>query len=115
MEAGILSALTALQNQIERELQRNPEQTSTHGVSKWIPMQKRVEHISTFLVDYLSEQQITLESLLVFAQSFTKVAAIISNELGSEGLGKVRTEYVHKTLEIIQRDCRNAELVEQPQ
>jgi hypothetical protein len=115
LESGLSSALKAVHNQIERELQRNPEQTAMYGVKKWVPMQKRVEQLTTFLIDQLQDKEITLEALLVIAQSTTKVASIVSSDVGAKGLGNIRAEYVQKSLELIERDCREGMVLEATQ
>src|SRR5689334_11784334 len=90
LEEGLMTALTALDNQIAREMQRSPEQLSAHGVQKWEAYSKRVELVTTHLLDGLGSEEIQLDSLLVLAQAAAKALSFTIQDLGQEGLGKVR-------------------------
>lgn len=105
LEEGFLRALRAIDNQIAREMQRTPAELEKLGVQKWEPFNKRIENISAFIIDSISEQSIQLESLLVAAQAFVKVMKIFSEDLGEEGLGKMRSAYMRWAMENISRDA----------
>lgn len=105
LEAGILTALRAIDNQVARELQRSPSELSQHGVQKWEPFQKRVESISSFIIECLGERRVDLDGILVLSQALTKTLALLIDDLGEKGLGKVRTGYCIGALETIQKDA----------
>ena len=99
LETGLLMAMQALDNQISREVnQRDPSAREVHGVQKWAPIDKRVERVSSLIMDSLGDNEITLDSILVLSQSFVKSLCLISSELGEEGLGEVRVEYVKEAI-----------------
>lgn len=104
LEEGLLRALRAIDNQIAREMQRTPAELEKLGVQKWEPFNKRIENISAFLIDSISEQSMQLESLIVAAQAFVKVMKIFSEDLGEDGLGKMRSAYMRWAMENLSRD-----------
>jgi len=101
LEAGVLTALRAIDNQVARELQRTPADLTKHGVQKWEPFQKRIESISSFIIECLGERRIELDGILVLAQALTKTLSLLIDDLGEKGLGKVRTGYCVGALENI--------------
>lgn len=108
LEEGLLRALRAIDNQIDREMQRSPAELEKLGVQKWEPFNKRIENISAFLIDRISEQDIQLESLVVAAQAFSKVMKIFAEDLGEAGLGKMRSAYLRWAMENLSRDSYEA-------
>lgn len=111
LEDGLISAMRAIDNQIAREMQRSPEELSVHGVRKDEPINERSEQISAFLLRALGERRIELDSLLVLCTATVKSLQLMAEDLGNEGLGKMRTEYCLSAAERIERDIR--ELVRQ--
>lgn len=107
IEQGLLMAMHAIDTQVAREMQRTPVQAEQQGVQKWEPFNKRIEQVSAFILDSLGEE-VELDSILVLAHSFVKALEIIIGDLGTEGLGKVRSAYSHSTMEQIERHARVA-------
>jgi hypothetical protein len=112
LEDGLLTACRAIENQVAREMQRNPAQLEQHGVQKWEPYSKRVESICTFLLEETATNEghgISLDALLVLSQSVTKALSILTEELGEKGLGKVRSSYVREAAKNLKRDIMRIE------
>lgn len=106
LEMGLLEAMQAIDKQVLREVSsRSPGAREEHGVQKWEPIEKRIELISGFLLNELGENNVGLDSLLVLAQSFTKVLQMVAEDLGDEGLGEVRSSYVKRAFEYIERSA----------
>ena len=106
LQAGLLTALQALDSQIAREMQRQPAEIEVHGVQKWEPISKRVETIAGFLLDAIESQAIELDSVLTLSQAVIKTLSIIVQDLGEKGLGKMRSAYALEALQNIERDAR---------
>ena len=106
LQAGLLTALQALDSQIAREMQRQPTEIEVHGVQKWEPISKRVETIAGFLLDAIESQAIELDSVLTLSQAVIKTLSIIVQDLGEKGLGKMRSAYALEALQNIERDAR---------
>ncbi len=104
LEEGLLVALKALDTQIAREMQRDPEDLEKFGVKKWEPYAKRMEIVTSFLLDAIGGQEINLDSLIVFSQATTKALSLIAHDLESKGLGKLRTSYCIEALKRINDD-----------
>jgi hypothetical protein len=104
LEEALTVAMRAIDNQIARAMQRTPAEREVHGVSKWEPYESRVENVTAFILNQLGENEVSLDSVFVFAQAFTKVLRLASEDLGADGLGKVRTEYCIDTMEKIASD-----------
>ena len=116
LQGGLLVTLSSLDNQIAREMQRTPKELAAQGVQKWEPIAKRIEMITVFLLEQFSRQKFGLEALLVLTQAGTKALRMIVEEVGTEGLGQVRTGYVTKALESLEEDSRKGlELLVDPQ
>lgn len=111
LEAGVLQACQALDNQIARRMQRDPKQKAEHGVQKWEPLQERVEHVASLLVESFGEEEIQLDSLLILTQAFTKALYILTSELGEDGLGEMRSRYCEEAFSNLLRDIERAEAV----
>lgn len=108
LEESLLEALKALDNQIAREMQRDAKAQEQHGVQKWEPFQTRIERLCSFLLNCLGDQSIDLDGIIVLTQTFSKTLSLVSDDLGEDGLGKVRSEYVRSTFENLERDAKNA-------
>jgi Asp-tRNA(Asn)/Glu-tRNA(Gln) amidotransferase A subunit family amidase len=108
LEKGLRDCLRALDNQIARELQRSPSELATQGVQKWQPIQTRVERLSAFLLSELGEDSVNIESVLVLAQASTKALRMACEDLGKDGLGKVRAAYCVSTFDSVSNDSRVA-------
>lgn len=104
-EEGLLVALKAIDQQISRALERSPAERDVHGVQKWQPLSERVEQVSSFIMQSFADREVKLDSLLVCSQAFAKCLQLICTELGSEGLGELRTSYSQVALEAIARDA----------
>jgi len=106
LEEGLVTAMQSLDRQILREVStRDPNQREEHGVQKWEPIEKRIELVSSFLLNELGEDSIGLDSLLVLAQAFAKSLQILAEDLGTEGLGEVRSRYMTQAFESIERSA----------
>ena len=104
-----MRAMRSLSSQISKEVQRRtPEEREAHGVQNWAPIQDRVESVTSIVLNALGEEDITLDSLLVLSQAMTKGLQIVVDDLGRDGLGKVRTSYCEDALNNISRDTHRA-------
>lgn len=108
LEQGLRDCLKALDNQIARELQRNPAELASQGVQKWQPIQTRVERLTAFLLSELGDASVNIESVLVLSQASTKAIRMACEDLGKDGLGKVRSAYCVSTFESVTNDSRLA-------
>jgi len=109
LEQGLLLAMQSLDKQIARELQRSPEELQKRGVKKWQAYSDRIERVAGFTLERFSKNELTLDSLLVLAQAYPKVLKLLAEELGSEGLGKLRTGYCEEAFAAIERDAHQAQ------
>jgi hypothetical protein len=105
LEEGLLQAMKAIDNQVARAMQRSPEERERLGVQKWEPYESRIEHLTAFILSEVGDNSVTLDSLVVLAQSFTKALRLVSEDLGAEGLGQVRSSYCLDAMEKIERDA----------
>ena len=108
LEAGLITAMRALDNQVARQMQRSPDALAVHGVQKWEPYQQRVEQLSSFLLDALANRHVQLDSLLIMAQALSKTLSLFAQDLQEEGLGKVRSLYCRAALEHLREDATRA-------
>jgi hypothetical protein len=106
LEDGLLTALRAIDNQIRREMQRTPAERETLGTQKWEPYQKRVELLVPLLLSEFGDQTIELDGLVVLSQVLSKTLKLLVEELGSEGLGKLRSAYACWAMEQVSSDAR---------
>jgi hypothetical protein len=104
-DEALLRALACLQSQLERELQRNPAERDVLGVSKWEPITKRIEDTAGLLLDGFAEERVFIEPLLILSHALVKAINVIVQELGPEGLGKVRTDYILKVFNLVSTEC----------
>ena len=102
MEESLIRALKAIDNQVAREMQRTPSERDVHGAQKWEPYQVRVENLTSFLLNSLGAEEISLDGILVLSRTLTKTLRMVVEDLGHEGLGEVRTEYCRAALEDFQ-------------
>ena len=107
LEESILTAMKALDNQISREMQRSPSQRELHGVQKWQPYQTRIENTCAFILDNFGEEVVGLDSLIVLSQTYVKALKLIAEDLGEDGLGKVRSGYVLEAMRAILHDAQS--------
>jgi len=107
LEEGILKAMRALDSQIARRMQRTPTEREAEGVQKWAPYALKVEELTALMMNALGDEEITLDSILVFSQALTKALKLIIEDLESDGLGQIRSGYCQATLEKITRDCED--------
>ncbi len=105
LEEGLIRAMKALDSQISRALSRNPDEREVQGVQKWEPIAERVERVCVLVMNALGDQEIDLDSVLVLSQAFPKVLSLLVEDLGEEGLGKVRTNYCVSASESIAADA----------
>jgi hypothetical protein len=106
LEAGITEALSALNNQILREIQRSPTQREGKGLSKSEPINKRVELLTGIILNLLGEEHCSIEALIVLAESSVKALRMTCEDLETEGLGKMRSLYVADSVSKIYDDSR---------
>ena len=107
-EESLLKVMAAIDNQVAREMQRTPAEREEHGVQKWEPYQKRIEIIVTALLNALGDQEIQLDSVLVFSQALSKTLLLVIEDLGADGLGKLRAAYCREAAERIASDTDRA-------
>jgi hypothetical protein len=105
LQEGLLSAMQALDAQVAREMQRSPKDQDLHGVQKWEPFQRRIEDLTTFILDCFGDQKVDLDGLLILSQSFAKSLQLLIADLGQDGLGKIRTQYCQTAMENISADA----------
>ncbi|MCB0317894.1 MAG: hypothetical protein KDD56_04000 [Bdellovibrionales bacterium] len=105
LEESLRSMMISIENQIQREMQRTPAEKDILGVDRWPPIQTRVERITEYALKLISQTDSQIDSLLVLSQAFTKALSLYVQELGNDGLGKIRSSYCNSALELISRDC----------
>ena len=105
LEAGILSALRSIDNQVARNMLRTPAEREVSGVQKWEPYDQKIELITSLVLENLANRAIELDGVLVLAQAMCKALQMYCDELGQEGLGKMRSEYCSVAFEAIQRNA----------
>lgn len=104
LEEGLLTALQAIDNQIAREVgTRSPEEREELGIQKWEPLVSRIERICGFVLDRFGENELDLDGIIVLSQAMTKTLQLLFEELGEEGLGKMRYSYCRSALEEIEK------------
>jgi hypothetical protein len=108
LQEGLLRAMRAIDNQIAREMQRTPAQRDEEGVLKWKPYETRIEQITAFVLECLGNEDLELDSLLVLSQACARALRLIAEDLGSKGLGKVRSSYVERAVQVIVEEMRRA-------
>ena len=107
LEEGLLTALHAIDQQIARAMERSPAEREKEGVQKWGPYTEKIEQVCSLMLSKTGEEEIHLDSLIVIAQASVKALKLITEELGPEGLGKVRSNYCQVAFEQIKRDARS--------
>ena len=107
-EENLMKVLAALDAQVAREMQRTPAQRELHGVQKWEPYQKRVELIVPLILNALGDQEISLDGVLVIAQAAAKALLLAVEDLGVDGLGKVRAGYCEAAMQHVATDAQRA-------
>jgi len=104
LEEGLLRAMQALDKQVAREMQRTPAQREIKGILKDEPYDKRVENVTSFLLNSLGDEAITLDSLIILSRTLVKTLYLVVDDLGLEGLGNVRAGYCRTALDAISQD-----------
>ena len=110
LEAGLLTAMHSLDNQILRAMQRDPDELDKQGVQKWEPYSQKANQIASFTLEAFANRRIELDSILVLAQAFSSVVERVVHELGEDGLGNLRTLYVLSALNNITSSMHEAQL-----
>ena len=105
LDEGLLKAMHALDQQIARSMERSPTERELEGVQKWGPYSEKVEQVSSLVLNALGDEEVTLDSLVVLSQAFSKALKMVVSDLGGEGLGKVRSGYCQVAFENINRDA----------
>ncbi|RMG39692.1 MAG: hypothetical protein D6719_12715 [Candidatus Dadabacteria bacterium] len=108
LEEHLLRAMRLIDNQIAREMQRTPEERETEGVLKWTPYKKRSELLTSVILNAVGENSVKLDSLLVLLDSSAKALELLMSDLGSSGLGSVRSAYCQETIRAVQESMRRA-------
>ena len=108
LEENLRKVLQALDTQVQREMQRSPAQEEVHGVQKWEPYRRRIENLSSFVLNSFADQEITLDSLLILSQATAKSLQLLVDDLGSAGLGEVRRQYCIAAFEALNADAERA-------
>lgn len=103
LEMNLLSALKALDTQIAREMQRSPAEREEHGVMKREPYLKRIEKLTGFVLDAVGAEEADLDGVLVLSQTLAKSLQMLVEDMGPEGLGKVRSSYCHEAFDCLER------------
>ena len=106
LEDGLSQAMKAIDNQIARAMQRTPAERESQGVQKWEAYSTRVEGIASFILQEVGDSEVGLDSVLVCAQAFTKALQLLVDDLGEEGLGKIRAAYCLDAMNKIERDAQ---------
>lgn len=104
LEAGLRQALTAVDNQIARALQRTPTERELLGVQKWQPYEERVEQLTEYLLAGLGAKHFDLDGLIVLSQALTKSMSMLAQDLGPIELGEMRSQYLLKAFEALESD-----------
>jgi len=114
LQAGLVTALAAIDNQIARDLQRSPEKLEQAGVQKWAIYERKIEEVTKLLLDELENQTVELDGLIVLLSAMAKSLQLLIEDLGPAGLGNLRTQYCLKVLNDIAEWARRGELVLDP-
>lgn len=108
LEEGLILAARAIDNQVARDMQRTPAEREELGVQKWKPYEDRVEKVTGFLLNAFQEREIDLDGFIVLAQAWSKALYLLMDDLGPEGLGKLRAQYCLSAMEAIGGDAHRA-------
>lgn len=117
LEQGLLTAMRAIDKQISKAVQtRTPEELEKHKLQKWEPISERIELVAVLVMNALGDNQIQVDSILVLAQAMSKALQLAAEDLGSEGLGKLRTAYCLEAFEQLSKYAQYGKTVlgEQP-
>ncbi|MCI5065295.1 hypothetical protein MRY87_06190 [bacterium] len=104
LEEALCRFLSQLDSQVARDMQRSPEREELEGVQKWEPYRKRVERVTALVLEGFGEAEVNLDSLLISAEAFMRALRILTEELGEDGLGTVRSGYVREICKAVERD-----------
>ena len=101
LDESLIRALELIDSQIARAMERTPAEREVSGVQKWKPFEERIERLSGLLLDNFGER-VQLDSVVVLSQVMVKVLSILCQEMGSDGLGDVRGQYVQEALKLLE-------------
>jgi len=104
LEAALMRVVQLLDTQVAREMQRAPIEREQSGVQKWEPYRRRAERISSLLLEGITERKIELDSLLILSEAIPRCLRILAEELGEDGLGKMRSSYVREVFLSLERE-----------
>ena len=105
LEEGLLQAMRALDNQIARRMQRSPAEREEKGVQKWEPYSDKIEEVVALVLNFVGNDAVKIDSLLVLGQAMSKSLYLLVEELGEDGLGAIKSAYCRHALEMIERDA----------
>ena len=110
LEESLLRALQALDSQVQRAMERTPAEREESGVQKWKPFEERVEKLTGLILDAFGET-IELDSIIILTQTMAKALSMLCEDLGTEGLGDLRSAYVEDTLRVLSIEIERAQRV----
>jgi len=108
LSESLLRAMQALDTRVVREMQRSPAQREEEGVQKWLPFEKRVEQVAALLLEALGNEEIALDSMIIMTRAYTNALRLFIEELGTEGLGELRSDYCKFTMQRASDEARRA-------
>ncbi|MGA1192174.1 MAG: hypothetical protein ACO3XO_07830 [Bdellovibrionota bacterium] len=104
LEAALMRVVQLLDTQVAREMQRTPIEREQRGVQKWEPYRSRGERISSLLLEGITEGELQLDGLLILSEAIPRCLRILAEELGEDGLGKIRSSYVKEVFVNLERE-----------
>lgn len=104
LEAALLRVVQLLDTQVAREMQRAPVEREQGGVQKWEPYRRRGERISSLLLEGITTRELELDGLLILSEAIPRCLRILAEELGEEGLGKMRSSYIREVFVNLERE-----------
>lgn len=104
LELALMRVVQLLDTQVAREMQRAPVEREQSGVQKWEPYRRRGERISSLLLEGITEGELELDGLLILSEAIPRCLRILAEELGEDGLGKVRSSYVRELFVNLERE-----------
>lgn len=104
LEAALMRVVQLLDTQVAREMQRTPIEREQRGVQKWEPYRSRGEKVSSLLLEGITEGELQLDGLLILSEAIPRCLRILAEELGEDGLGKIRSSYVKEVFVNLERE-----------
>ena len=109
LSEGLKRALQALDHQVSRDVNtRGPEEVAEKHFEKWEAIDERIERVSSEVLQWVGENEIRLDSMLIMSQALVKALSLAVMELEREGLGKTQTAYCVAAFESMTEDVRRA-------